>query len=117
MADVFLEPDELHVVLGGIERVGALHGDVIVPLRHVAGAFFSEDPFEPIRGIRSPGTGFPRVIALGTWRSRAHGRTFAAAYRNQPVLVIDLREERYSRLVVSTSAAERLARIIAPAGS
>jgi hypothetical protein len=119
MADVFLDRDEVHVVLGALERVGALRGDLVIPIAHVRAARVVDDPFPEVRGVRSPGTGWPRGIALGTWRSRRHGRTFAAAYRGaSPALVIELDGERYARVVVSTDDAARIAAALsAPAGS
>ena len=109
MADVFLDNDRLQVVLSPLEHVGALHGDLEFPVSSVRSATTSSDPFAPVRGLRAPGTGWPGGIALGTWRSRRHGRTFAAAYRHRPALVIDLDDAYWSRLVVSTDDADRLA--------
>lgn len=112
MADVFLDRDHLSIVLSPLERVGALHGDLEVPIDAVRRVEVTHEPFQAIHGIRSPGTAWPRTIALGTWRSRRHGRTFAAAYRRRPALVIDLRDSHLSRIVVSTDDADRLAGLL-----
>jgi hypothetical protein len=109
MAEVFLEDGDVRIALSAGERIGALRSDVVVRAAEVKTSFVADDPFEPIHGIRAPGTAWPRVIALGTWRSRRHGRTFAAAYRNRPALVLDLNHHRLARIVVSTSDAARLA--------
>lgn len=109
MADIFLDRDDLHVVLGPLERIGALRGDLTLPLDRVRGATVVDDPFTALRGVRSPGTGWPGVIALGTWRSREHGRSLVAAYRGRPALVLDIDDDRLSRIVVSTPDAGRLA--------
>jgi hypothetical protein len=113
MADVFLDRDEVHVVLGPLERLGALHGDLVLPIDRVREASIAANPFTALRGMRSPGTGWPGVIALGTWRSRTHGRSFVAAYRNRPALVLDVDDEHLARIVVSTPDAERLAASLA----
>ena len=112
MAEVFLEDGDVRIALSTSERIGALRGDVVVRAAEVTSAFVADDPFESIRGLRSPGLGWPRVIALGTWRSRRHGRTFAAAYRNRPALVLDLNHHDIARIVVSTADAARLARAL-----
>ena len=43
------------------------------------GARAVEDPWAELRGIRSPGTGWPKRIALGTWRFSG-GKDFVALY-------------------------------------
>lgn len=108
MADVFLDRDVVHVVLSPMEQLGALHGDLSIPLDGIRSVRVSEDPFEAVHGIRAPGTGLPGALALGTWRSRRHGRSFVAAYRGRPALVLELRDHRLARIVVSTDESDRL---------
>lgn len=108
MADVFLDRDLVHVVLSPTEQLGALRGELSVPLDRIRAVTVAPDPFDAVHGIRAPGTGLPGVIALGTWRSRRHGRSFVAAYRGRPALVLELEGERLDRIVVSTDDAERL---------
>lgn len=108
MADVFLDRDQVHVVLTPAERMGALRGDLTLPIDRIRSTHVAEDPFAAVHGIRSPGTGLPGLVALGTWRSRRHGRSFVAAYRNRPALVLELDGEPLARIVVSTDDAERL---------
>lgn len=113
MAKVTVEKGNVHVALGGWERLGALHGDLRIPLANVLSATVSENPFKPVRGMRLPGTGLPGVIALGTWRSLVAGRSFAAAYRAVPALVLELRDYPFDRVVVSTPDAKVLSEAIA----
>jgi len=40
-----------------------------------------------MKGMRAPGTGIPRVIALGTWRYHK-GKNFMAVYGKRPAYVI-----------------------------
>ena len=113
MAELMLDPDgTVHVVLSPMEHVGALRGDLAFPPAAIRDAWVSESPFRPIRGVRSPGTGWPGRIALGTWRSRQHGRTFAAAYRDRPAVVLDVDDPYWTRVVVSIDEPERLARLL-----
>lgn len=117
MADVFLDREELSVVLGPVERAGALHGSVTVPVPSIRTAAIAVDPFTAIRGIRAPGTGIPGVVALGTWRSRRAGRTFAVAYRGRTALVLELDGQRFDRIVVSCHDARRLCDALSPRGA
>jgi hypothetical protein len=91
----------VEVVLSQAERVAALRGDVSAAVGEVADVRVSPHPFDELRGIRAPGTGFPGVIALGTWRHRG-GKEFAAIYRHRPAVVVVLTKgHEFERLIVS----------------
>jgi hypothetical protein len=101
--------DELILHLSGLERLGAfVRGDARIQLTAVRGARAVEDPWQELRGMRSPGTGWPRRIALGTWRFGG-GKDFAAVYGKGPGVVVDLVGVDFARLVVSTKDAETVA--------
>ena len=90
MALLRREGAELVVVLNDLEKAGALRGDVRV----------SQTPFRELRGMRAPGTGWPGVIALGTWRGGG-GKDFAALYRGGPAVIVELDNAEFRRLLVS----------------
>lgn len=108
MAALTIEGDELVVELSGLEKVGAFHGDVRVPRTAVRNVRAVDDAIGAVRGFRAPGTGFPRVIALGTWR-RKGSKDFVAAYRRRPGVVVELEGAAYGRLIVSTDDADTVA--------
>ena len=100
MAALVVDGDDLVVRLSALEKLGALRGDVRVPLRAVRDLRAIDELWPELRGIRAPGTGFPGVISLGT--RRGNGITdFAAVYGRRPGVVIDLTRAAFSRLVVS----------------
>jgi hypothetical protein len=111
VASLVAENGELVLRLSRRERLGALHGDIRVPLSAVERVSVSAAPFRELRGLRAPGAGLPGVIALGTWRYRG-GRDFAALYRRKPAVIVELRDARYRRLLVSADDAEALAAAI-----
>jgi hypothetical protein len=101
VASLEVRKKRVEVVLSGLERLGALRGDVSVALDEVLDVRPSPEPFTELHGWRLPGTGIPRVIALGTWRSR-HGRDFAAVYRGRPAVVVEVRPGgEFRRLIVA----------------
>jgi hypothetical protein len=102
------EGDELVVKLNDLEKVGALRGEVRVPVQSVRTARMTEEPFRELRGVRAPGTGLPGVIALGTWRYSG-GRDFAAVYRGSPAVIVELDGADYKRLIVSEHDAAEVA--------
>ncbi len=114
MARLLVDGDTLVVRLSLLERLGALRGDVRVPLRAMRGIRVSDRPWEELRGVRATGTGVPRVIALGTRGGRGT-REFAAVYRGMPGVVVELDGAALGRLVVSTAEPSEVARRIAAA--
>jgi hypothetical protein len=109
VARLDLTGDELILHLSALERLGGfVRGDARIPLKAVHGARAVDNPWKELRGIRAPGTGFPGVIALGTWRFGG-GKDFAAVYGKAPGVVVDLVGVDFSRLVVSTRDAEAVA--------
>ena len=114
MAQLVIDGDDLVVELSTLEKLGALHGDVSVPLRAVRNVRASVTPYREVRGIRAPGTGWPRRIAIGTWRYRG-GKDFACIVGKQPAVVVELEDAAYGRLVVGSPTPDDDARRIAAA--
>jgi hypothetical protein len=101
MAKLIVEGPDLVVGLSSMEKLGALRGDVRVPLSTVRSAQVEPDPWAILRGIRAPGTGIPGVIALGTRRFPG-GKDFTAVTGNGPAVRVDLSAESpFGRLVVT----------------
>jgi hypothetical protein len=112
MAKVTIKNDRLQVSIGAFEAVQALQGTFSVPLTSVLGA--TEDP-NFIRvgslGVRAPGTGLPGVVARGTFR-KSGDRTLSLWSRNQEVVVIQLSDHKWDRLVVGCEDAKSLVKLI-----
>ncbi len=112
MAMIEIDSDEVVVRLSGWEKVGAFHGDLRFPRSAIRVVRTVENPFAELRGIRAPGTGFPRLIALGTWRRRG-AKDFAAVYGRGRGVAIDLAEgQPYRRVVVSSDDPERVCSLL-----
>ncbi len=102
MAELGVEGDTLVLRLSGLEKLAALRGDVRVPARAVRAVSVAAEPWNALRGIRSPGTGIPRVIAYGTRRLTGGKPDFAALRGTGPALQVDLDERAdFGRLLVS----------------
>jgi len=110
MARFDIAGDELILHVSFFERLGGfVRGDARIPLTAVRRARAVDNPWEELRGVRSPGTGWPRGIALGTWRFSG-GKDFVAVYgRRKPAVVVDLVAVDFARLIVTTPAAEAVA--------
>ncbi|MGH2943623.1 MAG: hypothetical protein ACRDLN_12705 [Solirubrobacteraceae bacterium] len=116
MAALVSEGDDLVLRLSPWEKLGAVHGDVRVPLGAVEDVAVTRAPFDDLRGIRAPGGAWPRRFALGTWRYRG-GKDFVALYRRRPAVIVRLRDAPYRRLIVcaddADATAERIRSLVA----
>jgi hypothetical protein len=114
MAHLIIDVDTIVVSLSPLERLEAMHGDVIVRRSAVTRARVVPDGMAEVRGVRAPGTGIPGVSKVGVWRNSA-GRTFAACHGRRPAIVIDLAGAGFDRLVVTTDdPAEIVSALIGP---
>jgi hypothetical protein len=114
MAEIQVEGGQVSIHLSVPEKIGALHGDLHFPVSAVRAVRVVDKPFSEVEGIRSPGTGVPGLIALGTYR--AHGsRHFVAVYRGERGVVIDIDAEttKYRRVILSAKDPERVRTILA----
>jgi hypothetical protein len=110
MAMLTVDGNHLVVLLSALEKIGALRGNISVPLASVRAVRVSDTPWSELRGIRAPGTGLPRVISLGTRRGPGV-HDFAAVYGQRPALVVEMTGASFDRLVVSCAdGAEAAAR-------
>ncbi|WP_197409343.1 MULTISPECIES: hypothetical protein [unclassified Rathayibacter] len=108
MPVVTVLPDRLELRLTPAERILAFHrGDVVVDRASIRSATVTEDPWIWVRGIRAPGTAVPLTIAVGTWKFHG-GKDFLLIKRRPSAVVIDLADEDYSRLIISTRHAQEL---------
>lgn len=111
MAALVIEAGDLVVRLTPLEKLGALHGDIRVPLASVRSAAVSQHPWRELRGFRAPGTGFPGVIMLGTSRG-GFGRDFAALYGRRPAVLVELDGQTFHRLIICTKDPQRDAAVL-----
>ncbi len=111
MADLYVEGGDLVVRLSALEKLGAMRGDVRVPLSAVTGVRVSDRPWSELRGIRAPGTGVPGVISLCTRRGRGCV-DFAAVYGRRPAVVVECSGAGFDRLVISRTDATETAQMI-----
>jgi hypothetical protein len=101
MAKVIVNGPDLVVRLSPLEKLGAFHRDVRVPLRTVRSAQAEPHPWQAIRGVRLAGTGIPGVAVLGT-RYFKSGRDFVALVTRRPAILVELTDEApYEQLLVS----------------
>ena len=105
MAQLVRIAASLEVHLSGWEKLGAVHGNLVIPESHVLAVEYVEDLWIHLRGVRAPGTGFPGKIMLGTTRFRG-GKDFCAVYKHRPGYIVNLVDEEFQRLLITTSCVD-----------
>ncbi len=105
MANLLIDEGSVTVTLTTAEKFEALHGDVIIPRSSVRDVRVVQDGMEEIHGVRMPGTGFPGVVMVGTWRDTS-GVTFAVCHGRRPAVVFELTGHPYDRVVVTVENPE-----------
>lgn len=99
MARVTIQDDQLVVELQGLHRLWAFRREVRVPLAHVRGATADPGIVHEPKGVRAPGLHVPGAAVIGTFRRDGETHFWDVRTGSQAV-VIELAEERYTRLVV-----------------
>lgn len=104
MVTLLLDSAQLEVVLSGAERAMAFRkGNVVIPRSTIAKVQLTDDAWNWLRGVRSPGTHVPGLIAVGTWRSAGAVADFSVIRRKRPAVVIDLEgHPEFERVVLTT---------------
>lgn len=108
MAELRIHDDEVQVRLSSLQELGAVRRSFAVPRSAVAGVEVVDEPFERVRGIRAPGTGWPKTIALGTWRGRGT-KDFLSIHRDERAVLIELDGQEYDRLLIGCDDPEDVA--------
>ena len=107
---VDIEGNELAVAFTGWDRVWTFHRGARIPLAHVASARVgNRDEEVRTARLRIAGSYIPKRMATGLFTMRSGGRQLWAVYRRRDVLVIDLTDEKWKRLVLQVDDPAALA--------
>ena len=105
MASLRVHPDRLEIHLTPAERTLSLRrADIVVQRDNIRSVAITDDPWTWIRGIHAPGVQLPLVLAVGTWKFHG-GKDFLAVKGKRQAVVIDLVDEEFARVLLSTSHA------------
>jgi len=100
-AELEVHGAELHVRFTGWDRVWTLRRGPTIPLEHVTGAHVEEraDAVKTLR-LRIAGSWIPKRLGAGLFMTKGGGRQLWCVHRASRVLVVELEDERWQRLVV-----------------
>ncbi|MDQ2725484.1 MAG: hypothetical protein M3Y36_08325 [Actinomycetota bacterium] len=114
MATLVIGSDEVSLMLRPIEHALSFHKDLHLPLTAIVRVSVPASPWMALRGWRSTGLGIPGYAALGV-RRHGTGRDFAAVFKQEPAVLIELNTGRYEQVLVSVPDPEATARAVAAA--
>ncbi len=103
MTKASISDDKLIVEVQGLDKLGALKSRLEIPLEHISGVRTAAD--ERVRGIRLPGTYIPGVITAGTF-FQIGKKVFWDVHDSEHAIAIDLRDERFSTLIIEVAEPE-----------
>ncbi len=110
MATIDVEDASLIVTMEGADKLWALRSRLEIPLAHVRGAradpTFARD--HGYQGLKLGGARVPGVITAGTFR-QGGAWVFWDVHDPDQAVVIDLADERYTRLVIGIDDPESAA--------
>lgn len=101
MPEYLIDQEKLEVKLSPIERLASLRWKVSVPLSAIKGATVDEGAVPSQLGLRIPGTGFPGVIAAGTF-IKQWDKQFVFWSVGDSVVVVELAGHKFRRLILGT---------------
>jgi hypothetical protein len=108
MASLRVHTDRLEIELTPAEKTLSWRREAIVVRREtIRSVTITDDPWIWIRGIRAPGSLVPLVVAVGTWKFHG-GKDFLAIKRKRQAVVLDLVDEEFSRVILTTTHAPDL---------
>lgn len=102
MANIIDHGSEIELSLSIREKIASLHGNLIANKSDLISRKVVENPWRSglLKGVRSPGTGIPFYLLLGTMRYK-DGKDFTIIYRNKPVEVFEFKGGPYKRWIIS----------------
>jgi hypothetical protein len=107
MPKYVIDNGRLEVRLSWIERLASLRWGVTVPLSAIRGATADRGAVPAQLGFRAPGTGFPGVIAAGTFY-KGLDKQFVYWGVGESVVVVELDGHKFKRLILGTKSPAEL---------
>ena len=102
MAQVRIDDAALIVEIEGLDKLWAFKSRLEIPLLNVRGATADPGMIKEPKGVRAPGAHVPGIITAGTFHIDGE-RIFWDVRDATKAVVIELHDERYSRLVVQVA--------------
>lgn len=107
---VTIENNQLLVVPQGINKLASLKNKIEVPMKNVVGASIDSGILNDSKGLRAPGTSLPGYWA-GSFKKDGE-ESFYNITREYTPVVVQLKNEKYTRLVLGVNDPEQIVDLI-----
>lgn len=95
---ISIENNNLIIIPQGLDKVWSFKNKLEIPMKNVMGATIDKDILNTEKGFRGPGLGLPNKWS-GTWTLDGE-KNFWNVTRNTTPVVIQLKNEKFSRLIL-----------------
>ena len=103
MTNVTIAAGKLVIEIEGWDKLWSFQSRIEIPLEHVVNAHPGNH--EHVAGLRAPGTSLPGIITAGTFHP-VGGAEFWDVHDPAKAIAIELRDDRYAKLVVEVADPE-----------
>ena len=107
MAQLDVDGDYLVVRLGIIDAMLSMRSTMRFPLTSVKNVYVDPVAGEEPKGFRAPGTAIPGTLTKGTFHFDGV-KTFWNIWRGSLVVVVELNDEKFDRIVIEQSNPEAI---------
>jgi hypothetical protein len=107
MPEYVFHSDYFEIRLSRVEKLAALRFNQKIAWSSIRGATQDPGAIPSQLGFRAPGTGFPNMIAAGTFFKNSE-RQFAFWGKGEVPVVVELRNHKFQRLILGSKTPSEL---------
>jgi hypothetical protein len=105
MNKITISRDTVHIEITGWDKFWSFKGSLTIPRECISRVYRYDGSTKP-PWCRCPGTALPKVIIAGTYYGRGRKEFWNTHFRE--ALVFDLKDSKYTRVVVDLEEPERV---------
>jgi hypothetical protein len=111
MVIITTENNNLILHVKGMGKILAFKSEMTIPIEHIKGVTADSGAFDMPKGIRAPGTAVPGIVYAGTFYHDGD-KVFWDVHNRAKTIVIELRDEEFSRLIVEVENVDEAVKLI-----
>jgi hypothetical protein len=112
MVDIRKQSDDFIFEVKGFHKIWALKSSITIPAAHIVNVRRNEEPLSGWKGWRVPGTYLPGVIIAGSYYRKGE-KIFWDVMNVEKSIVVDLKDERYTKLIIEVENVEEAIKTLA----
>ena len=105
MNEIHIDEQKVTINITGWDKIFCLKGKVSFAKSNITKVDIYDKSISP-PWLKNPGTAIPGIIIAGTYQNLRNRKEFWCTHFNGNTIVIDLKEEKYNRIVCDLSLDE-----------